>query len=157
MHITLLHQYQLILGAREALFNYCKTIKPDDLVQPLAAFNNETINSMLIHSANTYIGWLANYSLQQTRSFFDVEIYKELSAVQQAFEQVNLAVNDFLHHYTDRIDVPVTFPKNNVPLTTTPLQLFTHIITHEFHHKGQILTMSRLLGYTPIDTDVIRT
>jgi uncharacterized damage-inducible protein DinB len=157
MHITLLHQYQLILGAREALFDYLEIIKPSDLLQPLQEFNNETINSMMVHSANTYMGWLANYSLQQNRAFFDVENCKDLPSIKQAFEQVNLVVNDFLHHYTNTIDVPITYLTNNKELTTTPLQLFTHVITHEFHHKGQILTMSRLLGYTPIDTDVIRT
>jgi uncharacterized damage-inducible protein DinB len=35
-------------------------------------------------------------------------------------------------------------------------KLFTHTITHEFHHKGQILTLSRQLGYTPVDTDIMR-
>jgi len=32
----------------------------------------------------------------------------------------------------------------------------THVMTHEFHHKGQIMTMGRMLGYTPPDADVIR-
>ena len=39
--------------------------------------------------------------------------------------------------------------------TASPFKLFTHVITHEFHHKGQILSLSRHLGYTPIDTDVM--
>ena len=41
-------------------------------------------------------------------------------------------------------------------LPASPLKLFTHVITHEFHHKGQILSLSRHLGYVPVDTDVIR-
>jgi uncharacterized damage-inducible protein DinB len=40
--------------------------------------------------------------------------------------------------------------------TATPLQLFTHVITHEFHHKGQILSRCRQLGYVPVDTDILR-
>lgn len=32
----------------------------------------------------------------------------------------------------------------------------THVMTHEFHHKGKIMTMGRMLGYTPPDADVIR-
>ncbi len=39
---------------------------------------------------------------------------------------------------------------------TTPFELFTHVITHEFHHKGQVLSLSRHLGYIPVDTDIIR-
>nr|WP_281243085.1 DinB family protein [Gracilibacillus ureilyticus] len=29
-------------------------------------------------------------------------------------------------------------------------------MTHEFHHKGQIAVMLRLLGHTPENTDVLR-
>jgi uncharacterized damage-inducible protein DinB len=28
------------------------------------------------------------------------------------------------------------------------------VTTHEFHHKGQIVLMARVLGYFPPDTDV---
>jgi uncharacterized damage-inducible protein DinB len=38
--------------------------------------------------------------------------------------------------------------------SATPLQLFTHVMTHEFHHKGQLLSMFRILGHVPPDTDV---
>ncbi|RZK68975.1 MAG: hypothetical protein EOO92_22520, partial [Pedobacter sp.] len=39
---------------------------------------------------------------------------------------------------------------------TTVTSLFTHVITHEFHHKGQIMSMMRLIGYIPPDADIIR-
>ncbi|MFI5159066.1 MAG: DinB family protein [Sphingobacteriales bacterium] len=45
---------------------------------------------------------------------------------------------------------------NGSGLTRSPFELFTHVTTHEFHHKGQVVSMSRQLGYTPVDTDVIR-
>ncbi|WP_423227985.1 DinB family protein [Sabulibacter ruber] len=30
------------------------------------------------------------------------------------------------------------------------------MITHEFHHKGQIPSLGRHLGFVPDDTDVVR-
>ncbi len=39
----------------------------------------------------------------------------------------------------------------------TPLWLFTHTMTHEFHHKGQIATMGRMKGHIPPDLDLIMT
>ncbi|MEP6627343.1 MAG: DinB family protein [Ginsengibacter sp.] len=41
-------------------------------------------------------------------------------------------------------------------ITTKSLSLFFHVITHEFHHKGQIATMCCIMGYPPPDTDIIR-
>jgi len=53
------------------------------------------------------------------------------------------------------MEVPISNVHNAVgEVTATPLQLFTHVLTHEFHHKGQIMTMCRILGYTPVETDV---
>jgi uncharacterized damage-inducible protein DinB len=68
-------------------------------------------------------------------------------------------VLEFLKKYSDdyRRSLTREIKRKGITLTLTPLQLFTHVITHEFHHKGQILTMSRTLGYIPVDTDVIRT
>lgn len=37
----------------------------------------------------------------------------------------------------------------------TPRQLLIHSITHEFHHKGQIVAMLRLLNHTPENTDIL--
>ncbi|MEO2202910.1 DinB family protein [Paenibacillus pabuli] len=31
----------------------------------------------------------------------------------------------------------------------TELWLFTHTITHEFHHQGKIVKIGRYLGYIP--------
>ncbi len=66
---------------------------------------------------------------------------------------------EFLEKYRNNFEEPFTamIKHRDLTMTLTPMHLYTHVITHEFHHKGQILTMSRLLGYIPVDTDVIRT
>jgi uncharacterized damage-inducible protein DinB len=76
----------------------------------------------------------------------------------QVFEQVDALMEVFISHSKERWQTPSKMPVRGEsnPLLLTPLELFTHVITHEFHHKGQVLTMSRLLGYTPVDTDVVR-
>ena len=38
----------------------------------------------------------------------------------------------------------------------TPAFILMHVITHGFHHKGQIVAMLRLLGYPSPDTDLQR-
>ncbi|WP_420491140.1 DinB family protein [Neobacillus drentensis] len=39
----------------------------------------------------------------------------------------------------------------------TPRKLLLHTITHECHHKGQIVAMLRQMGYEPPNTDVLGT
>jgi len=157
MYTTLLHQYQLVLSSRGALLDYCETIRPEHLTQPIPSYNNDSMGTLMRHVANTYLGWLLNFLQQEQQPYFTEDNHKNLQAIRRMFEQVNLVVNNFLKQYKDDINVPLTLPREGeTPLTLTPLELFTHVITHEYHHKGQLANMSRQLGYTPVDTDVIR-
>ncbi len=65
---------------------------------------------------------------------------------------------NFLEHFgaapDTTISVSVTWQPE--PLIATPRWLFTHTVTHEFHHKGQVVAMGRLLGYPPPETDLFR-
>ena len=157
MYTTLLHQYQLVLSARGALFDYCETIETEYLLTPLPSFNNESMISQLMHVANCYLFWLANSAMQQQRPYFKDEEHRDLATVRDAYKQVDLTVNDFLQHFKDSLAQQrlITRPDGS-SLTRSPFEIFTHVITHEFHHKGQVINMSRQLGYTPVDTDVIR-
>ena len=40
-------------------------------------------------------------------------------------------------------------------ITCTPAHVIHHVLTHAFHHKGQIVSMCRMLGYPAPDTDVL--
>lgn len=48
------------------------------------------------------------------------------------------------------------FELNGQQKNASILKLFTHVITHEFHHKGQIISLKRHLGYIPAVTDILR-
>jgi uncharacterized damage-inducible protein DinB len=159
MYQLLAAQYEDIKGARQALFAYCKSMKSEDPFKKIATFNNNCISDMLVHNINTYISWLENFGLDGAMPFHANEDVKSLKEIKILFEQVDLFVNEFLKKYSDDYMQSLTreITRKGITLTLTPLQLFTHVITHEFHHKGQILTMSRVLGYIPVDTDVIRT
>jgi uncharacterized damage-inducible protein DinB len=151
-------QYELIKSSRSALFAYCATMADKDLFKQISEFNNNCIRDMLVHNINTYISWIDNFGLDGNRAFYNNADINSLDEIKQLFEQVDLMVDDFLVTYRDDYLKSQTkyISRKSITLTLSPLELFTHVITHEFHHKGQMLTMSRLLGYIPADTDAIR-
>ena len=157
MYTTLQQQYQLVLSARGALFDYCHTIAAADLLKPVPAFNNASIISQLVHAANTYLFWLACTAMKQQRPFFISEEIQDMDGVRDVYKEVDLLMAEFLEHFSGSLDEtrPLLRPDGR-PLTRSPFELFTHVTTHEFHHKGQVVSMSRQMGYTPVDTDVIR-
>lgn len=157
MQQLLTPQYELIKGSRSALFAYCATTA-DDFLKPVPAFTNNSIRDLLVHIVNTYIRWLDNFGLDGARAFHNNDDVHTLYEIKTIFDEVDLITANFLEKYRDDYQSSITrhIARKGITLTLSPLQLFTHVTTHEFHHKGQILTMSRLLGYTPADTDVIR-
>ncbi|MEZ4874698.1 MAG: DinB family protein [Flavobacteriaceae bacterium] len=147
-------QYQHITSSREVLLNYCKTLSQKALLEKLEGFGNANIHYLLLHIANCYKFWIASQALQRETSFLEYEKTYSFSEIRDAFKEVDAFMSVFLN---TRFPTEIQYEfRTGVKGTASPLKLFTHVTTHEFHHKGQILSMSRHMGYTPVDTDVMR-
>jgi uncharacterized damage-inducible protein DinB len=149
-------QYDLVKDSREALLEYCDALRPAELAFEFEGFGGGSIRYLLIHGINTYRFWLGSFAQGQDPVYLKAGDVEHLKEVRLAFEQTDALVAEFFDRFKDRFDTPVSGHIRQQPVTATPLKLFTHVITHEFHHKGQILSMSRQLGYVPVDTDIIR-
>ncbi|MES9774297.1 DinB family protein [Priestia megaterium] len=83
----------------------------------------------------------------------------QISDIQLYFEQADAYVDAVFQQFSDNFDDIIEGelawrPEVN-SIRKTPRQLLMHAITHEFHHKGQIVAMLRLLGHIPKHTDII--
>ena len=151
-------QYELLKGSRQVLFDYCEKLTNEEFTKEMPQFGHGSIRNLFTHIADVYIHWLQNFALSKTTSYPDNNTIKDMKDVRHIFDQCDKYVDEFIKHYGDQLNKSITapVPESTKTITTTPLTLFTHALTHEFHHKGQIVSMSRQLGYTPVDTDMIR-
>jgi len=151
-------QYELIKGSREVVFQYCEKFSADDYVKEVEGFGRGSIRSTQAHIGRSYIFWLADFGMKKEISYPAYDSYKNLIAVRQLFENVDHIVSEFLDRFAGNMDEHISgkVSQVNKDITVIAIQLFTHVITHEFHHKGQIMSMGRLLDYVPPDADIIR-
>lgn len=157
MNRTAVLQYQMVQDARKVLLDYCESLSNEHLNAVPEGFGNRSIKDILIHIANVYINWLSNFALKKELAFTETETIRTFSQIRKAFEVSDQQMKEFLQAFQNTWNDPVSGTvSSGIQLTHTPLTIFTHVITHEFHHKGQILAISRWFGYTPPDTDVIR-
>lgn len=148
-------QYTLLQASREEVFNFLETQVGKDLHTPVPGYDNRTIRYLLEHTAGCYFNWMAHFALKQPVQVFDDHDFATVNLIRRVYGRVDDIMVVFLENFKDDIEVPIQgLHSNNDKVNATPLQLFTHVLTHEFHHKGQIMSMCRLLGYTPPDTDV---
>lgn len=149
-------QYELVTSSRMILLDYCKIIKPADLISENSSFGRGSIRNLLVHIGNTYEFWIGKHALNKNISFKEYNTINTLDEVESYFTTINNLISEFIVVIVDSYLEDQIISINDKIIKANPLKLFTHVITHEFHHKGQILSLSRHLGYTPIDTDIIR-
>lgn len=149
-------QYQHVRSSREVLINYCSTVSPSDFLLDHSTFGRGSIRNLLVHIGNTYEFWIGKQALQKPLPFTEYDSIKSANEVATFFVSIDKLMDEFLSENQFKINDDFELNPDSRIVIANPIKLFTHVITHEFHHKGQILSLSRHLGYIPIDTDVMR-
>ncbi|MBX0335524.1 DinB family protein [Pontibacter sp. HSC-14F20] len=149
-------QYSWVRGSREVLLQYCNSLSAADFCKENSSFGRGSIRSLLVHIANTYEFWIGQQALQKEMVFTSYDAVKNVEETRQLFHDVDKLVGEFVTHFSRSYLTNLKVTINDVSTKANPFKLFTHVITHEYHHQGQILSLSRHLGYTPVDTDIMR-
>lgn len=149
-------QYNWIQRTREGLFQYCETLSPSDYANELESFGGDSIRNLHAHVADCYRTWLGIRTLGKPIPNVHPESVQNVHDMRAIFKETDDLVQEFLNEFKSKWDqaVQVTFSNGDIA-KITPLWLYTHTMTHEFHHKGQIVKIGRQLGYIPPDTDLL--
>jgi uncharacterized damage-inducible protein DinB len=154
--MDLKQQYAYVQDARRVLLEYCRTLTAKDFIHENPSFGRGgSIRNILVHIANTYEYWILETALKKHATYTPYDSISTMQDVTLLFDRVDQFIQE-LFELADPTENVIEYTSNGTKRVTTPFQLFTHVITHEFHHKGQLLAMSRHLGYLPVDTDVMR-
>lgn len=140
--------YTLVRRTREGVFGYCAGVPKKVLRQRHAAFRDSMLG-LLAHVAECYLHWTGKVGLGLEPITLERPV-TELDDVRALFRHVDDVVEEAL---TGRggLDRMVSFEER--PLSLRWLVL--HPITHEFHHKGQLTSLGRVLGHpVPEGTDL---
>ncbi|CAM3911227.1 DinB family protein [Cohnella lubricantis] len=146
-------QYDYIRSARQNMFAFLEELPPQVLHQPVPEFGRGTILQTYLHVVDCYRFWLESFAFKKIAEHWDVTVHEraDVKYARERFAEADELVQRFLDEYRDRWDGPIELDESwqGYPKAPTPLLLLTHAQTHEFHHKGQIVSMARQLGYPP--------
>ena len=149
-------QYQLVCGSRRVLLDYCKTISEEHFLKEHSSFGRGgSIRNLLVHIANTYEFWIGQEFLKKEMVFTPYTSVANIDGVVQLFSAIDTLLEELFVTMKHEEDLASDIISNDEK-SSLAFKYFTHVITHEFHHKGQVLSLSRQLGYIPVDTDVMR-
>lgn len=138
--------YGWVRQTREVLFRYAASL-PVAVRRSTHPGFHDSMLGLMAHAAECYQRWTGGVG----QGLEVIELprpVRELDDVRAQFRRVDDIVHEAL---ADDLDRTVTWREQRLPLRW----LVLHPITHEFHHKGQIATLGRMLGYpVPEGTDL---
>ena len=136
------------------LLEHVATLPSTSLQAPLENFGFPQIRKQLMHLAGAEKFWITmlkrgKYERAEHVSADDVE------AMRQIFEETAQETRDYLNELPEeRLNSPCELVFSDGKLVTTPALVICHVVTHGFHHKGQVVAMCRQLGHPAPDTDM---
>ena len=157
-------EYEWVKQTRELIFDFCSELDANEFSRQVDGFGFQSMKETLVHIANCYYAWLGSYVLLKTKKpLTSKEELQQLglNEIKVRFQQVDSFVNEVFEVHAHNMDEPIQraipWREGGEPISITPGKLLMHTVTHEFHHKGQIVAMARQMGYEPPSTDVLGT
>ncbi|MFJ7755907.1 DinB family protein [Peribacillus muralis] len=157
------NEYEWIRQTRGVVLDFCGELDSNDFTRQ-NGFGFQSVRDTLVHIADCYNAWLGSFVLLQTKK--PITSKEDLMAlgldeIKIRFKLVDFYVDEVFKVLKHQMDEPIQrqipWREGGEPISMTPSKLLMHTTTHEFHHKGQIMAMARLMGYEPPNTDVLGT
>jgi uncharacterized damage-inducible protein DinB len=135
--------------------DHLATIPADAYVKDVPGFGSPNLRAQVIHNLNCEAFWI--HTLQGLPYTDEEPARFPTVADARTFEsRVTAQTLDYLSRLTEQqLNTPTAlhFPGGDTA-TRTPALILHHMLTHAFHHKGQIVAMCRILGHPAPDTDL---
>lgn len=137
------------------LFDHLATLAPADYAKDVPGFGSPNIRAQVIHCLNCEGFWVHTL---EGKPFTDEDSahFPTVADARVLQQKVRAYTLDFLSRLTaQQLNSPAElhFPDGDIAFRT-PALILHHMLTHAFHHKGQIVAMCRLLGSPAPDTDL---
>ena len=137
------------------LLNHLSTMPEADYVKRVSGFGFPTLREQTIHIFNCEGFWV--HTLQglryANRTVEECPVVADVRLLQKEVSQSTHAYLSTLTNQQLNADTKLHFSDGDVAVRTPALVLH-HVLTHAFHHKGQIVAMCRALGHPAPDTDL---
>lgn len=137
------------------LLDHLSTIPTNEYAQELPNFGIPTLRRQVIHIFNCEGVWVQALQRQSyvDRTLLDCPTIESARALQDESSARTVAYLSGLTDQRLNAATELRFSDGDV-MIRKPSFVLHHVLTHAFHHKGQIVAMCRALGHPAPDTDM---
>ena len=141
----------------DVLLTHLRSMHADLLLAELPGFARPNICDQMFHTIANEIFWIHGLQLLPL-PHLNAEDYRTADALTELKRRAMAETLEYL----DRLSEPELnqdiqrVSEGWVGPPRSPAFILHHVLTHAFHHKGQVVAMCRLLGHPAPDTDYQR-
>jgi uncharacterized damage-inducible protein DinB len=137
------------------LFDHLATLPAGSYTKDISGFGYASIHAQVIHLLGCESRWVRRLQVQPIGDWEPARwpAVSDARVLQREVTTQTLAYLSSLTNQQLNADTTLHFSDGDTAVRT-PALILHHVLTHAFHHKGQIVAMCRLLGHPAHDTDL---
>jgi len=142
--------------ANKRALQAASTLTPEQFTKPLGN-SFSSVRDTLAHLYGAETIWLQRFHGESPSAFPDLTQITDIASLQAKWNPIAADLLNFVTNLTQQdIDRVVEYKTMKFGVYSNPLwQSLQHVVNHGTYHRGQITTMLRQLGATPILTDLM--
>ncbi len=151
------NMYEFNYWAKSRIISIIETLTPEQYVKDFGS-SHGGIHGTLVHSMGAEEIWLKRWRGTSPSSLYEPKDFPTFDDVNNHWDMVEHEMMGFCHMLKSDNDITkvITYKDMKGNEYSQPLyQMMQHLVNHSSYHRGQIVTMLRLLGVKPIGTDMI--
>jgi uncharacterized damage-inducible protein DinB len=141
----------------DILLRHVATVPDALLRQTIPGFGFPTVWNQLVHILTVEEGWVHDLEFRHFPGWFE-EQAPDIKALLAHKSRIQAATRAYLERLGDeQLNTRLAkSPEGWTGELRSPAFILLHVITHTFHHKGQVVAMLRFVGHPAPDTDLQR-
>jgi uncharacterized damage-inducible protein DinB len=144
-------------GCLDVLIDHLRTLPPEVLNLEVSGFGHPTIRHQFVHLLSVETAWVCGLKNAPILRL-SADENATLAALAESKARVSATTLEYIDGLTPlelNAEIAV-LPDDWVGPPRSPAFILLHVLTHAFHHKGQMAAMLRMLRYPAPDTDLQR-
>ena len=148
--------YSFNQWATNRLIDAARSLSAEDLMKDLGA-SYRSVHGTFVHTLWAEWIWLRRWRGESPKRVFPEHEFQNLHAVQSRWRDIDADRQDFLGALTeDRLRAPLSYENlRGQRCEYSLVHMMQHVVNHSSYHRGQVVTLLRILGYTPPSTDFL--
>jgi uncharacterized damage-inducible protein DinB len=141
----------------DLLLEHAAKLPAELYTRELQGFGSASLRAQLVHILASESNWVRRLNNEPKLPFDDAN-YSSIADIRRLKQEVAGLTAAYIDSLTEeQLNTDLTRrPQGWVGALRSPGFILHHVVTHAFHHKGQVAAMFRQLGHPTGDTDLQR-